>query len=70
MSNYSIPCISGYTGYLPGKKAENLISGGIPYMAAQAQKIFDARDAKQPDPRQRGLWADMDAYWIFSILAM
>merc|ERR1712194_545454 len=43
-ANYYIPLVSGYMGYLPGKKAENLMGGGLGPMARQAQELFSSRD--------------------------
>merc|ERR1712194_799181 len=61
--DYTSPLVSGYTGFFPGKKAENLIGGGIPKTAADARQIFDAREAAAGNRANKGLWAEMDAYY-------
>merc|ERR1712194_429238 len=62
-ANYSVPLVSGYTGYLPGKKSENLMGGGMGPMSREAQELFSSRERAVPDKRDRGLWYDMQQYY-------
>ncbi|CAD7962087.1 unnamed protein product [Amoebophrya sp. A120] len=66
MSNYSVSCVPGYMGYFPGKKAENIIGGGITHLGKECSKIFSTREENvrnQPEKAKPSLYKEMAEYY-------
>ncbi|CAD7961109.1 unnamed protein product [Amoebophrya sp. A25] len=66
MANYSVPRIPGYSGYVPGKKVENVAGGGVTFVAGECKKIFTERGEKEAQgmyTRDPPLGATMNAYY-------